>query len=236
MEPKKNRMSDLNRNRGLYFVLGLLFVMLLTLVALEWKTYDRGLDYDISMNVEDPLAEEVPLTIPYKTPPPPPVQAPPIIEIIDDEEERIESEIAATETDQEEKILEVGDVEALEMEEPEEVPFIMIEEVPVFPGCEKEKTAEDKRACFQKMMGRHIGKNFRYPEIAQELGIEGRVSVMFVIQKDGSIGNIRLRGPDKSLEAEARRIIEKLPRMTPGRQRNTAVRVPFSIPINFRLE
>lgn len=236
MEAKKNPKSDLNRDRGLYFVLALLFVMLLTLIAFEWKTYENTLDYDISMNVEDQLLEEVPLTVHYKTPPPPPVQAPPIIEIIDDEEERIESEIVSTETDQEEEILEVEDVEALEMDEPEEIPFILIEEVPVFPGCENAKNAKDKRDCFQKMMSRHIAKNFRYPEAAQEMGIEGRVSVMFVIQKDGSIGDIRLRGPDRSLEKEARRIIEKLPKMTPGKQRNTAVRVPFSIPINFKLQ
>ena len=91
-------------------------------------------------------------------------------------------------------------------------------------------------ACFQEMMQKHIRKNFRYPEIAQEMGVQGRVNVMFTIQKDGSIGNIRYRGPDKNLEAEALRIIEKLPRMTPGKQRGRAVRVPFSIPITFKLQ
>ncbi|MGB3149930.1 MAG: energy transducer TonB, partial [Maribacter sp.] len=79
-------------------------------------------------------------------------------------------------------------------------------------------------------------KNFRYPEIAQEMGVQGRVSVMFVIQKDGSIGNVRMRGPDKNLEKEAERIIGKLPKMTPGKQRGRAVRVPFSIPITFKLQ
>ena len=69
-----------------------------------------------------------------------------------------------------------------------------------------------KKACFNEMMQKHIRKNLRYPEIAQEMGVQGRVAVMFTIQKDGSIGNIRMRGPDKNLEAEARRIIEKLPR------------------------
>ena len=63
------------------------------------------------------------------------------------------------------------------------------------------------------MMQKHIRKNFRYPEIAQEMGVQGRVSVIFVIQKDGSIGDIRMRGPDKNLEAEAMRIIKKLPRV-----------------------
>ena len=86
------------------------------------------------------------------------------------------------------------------------------------------------------MMQKHIRKNFRYPEIAQEMGVQGRVNVMFVIQKDGSIGGIRMRGPDKNLEAEALRIINKLPNMTPGKQRGRPVKVPFSIPITFRLQ
>jgi protein TonB len=86
------------------------------------------------------------------------------------------------------------------------------------------------------MMQKHIGKNFRYPEIAQEMGVQGRVNVMFVIQKDGSIGNVRMRGPDKNLEEEAARIISKLPKMTPGKQRGRPVRVPFSIPITFKLQ
>ena len=85
-------------------------------------------------------------------------------------------------------------------------------------------------------MARHITKNFRYPEIAQEMGIQGKVYVQFVIDKDGSITGIRTRGPDKNLEKEANRIIAKLPKMTPGKQRGRPVRVPFSVPITFRLE
>ena len=107
--------------------------------------------------------------------------------------------------------------------------------VPVFPGCEKLSETK-KTECFQDKMNRHITQNFRYPEIAQEKGIQGRVFVQFLIQKDGSIGGIRTRGPDKNLEKEAKRIIDKLPRMTPGRQRGRPVRVPFSIPITFRLQ
>ena len=85
-------------------------------------------------------------------------------------------------------------------------------------------------------MNKHIRKNFRYPDIAQEMGIQGRVYVNFIISKDGSITNIRMRGPDKNLENEAARIIGRLPQMTPGRQRGRPVRVPFSIPITFRLQ
>ncbi|MFC4096529.1 energy transducer TonB [Euzebyella saccharophila] len=234
MESKKNPKADINRDRGIYFLFALLFVLLVTLLALEWKTYDKNYGYVASMNVQDELIEEVPFTTHIKTPPPPaPLTAPPIIEIIEDDEEVIETEMASTETDQNKEIIEVADVEVMENDEPESIPFITIEEVPVFPGCEK---AKDKRACFQEMLMKHIKKNFKYPEIAQEMGIEGRVSTMFVIEKDGSIGQIQMRGPDKLLENEAKRIIGKLPKMTPGKQRDRAVRVPFSIPINFKLQ
>ncbi|SHJ76408.1 outer membrane transport energization protein TonB [Maribacter caenipelagi] len=234
MEPKKNPKADLTKNSSLYFVIGLFVVMLFTFVAFEWKTYDEVNDYDISMNVDDLLDEEVPMTEQIKTPPPPPPPAAPeIIEVVEDEEEVEETVIESTETSQEEEIVEVDDVVVDEIEEDVDVPFAVIEDVPVFPGCENES---DKRACFNKMIQKHIGKNFRYPEIAQEMGVQGRVSVMFVIQKDGSIGNVRMRGPDKNLEKEAARIISKLPKMTPGKQRGRAVRVPFSIPINFKLQ
>ena len=234
MEPKKNPKADVGRNSSLYFVIGLTIVMLVVWRALEWKTYDEVNDYDISMNVDDALDEEVPMTEQIKTPPPPPPPpAPEVIEVVEDEEEVEETIIESTETSQEEEIMEVEDVVVEEEVEDVDVPFAVIEDVPVFPGCESES---DKRACFQKMMQKHISKNFRYPEIAQEMGVQGRVAVMFTIQKDGSIGNVRLRGPDKNLEAEAKRIIEKLPKMTPGKQRGRAVRVPFSIPINFKLQ
>lgn len=234
MEPKKNPKADLTKNSSLYFVVGLFAVMLLTYIAFEWKTYDEVNNYDISMNVDDLLDEEVPMTEQIKTPPPPPPPAAPeIIEVVEDEEEVEETVIESTETSQEEEIIEVEDVVVEEEVEDVDVPFAVIEDVPVFPGCENES---DKRACFNSMIQKHISKNFRYPEIAQEMGIQGRVSVMFVIQKDGSIGNIRMRGPDKNLEAEAQRIISKLPKMTPGKQRGRAVRVPFSIPINFKLQ
>jgi protein TonB len=234
MELKKNPKADLTKNSALYFVIGLFAVLALTYVALEWKSYDGNDEYDTSMNLDDELDEEVPMTEQIKTPPPPPPPAAPeVIEVVEDEEEIEETVIESTESDEKEEVMEVDDVEVDEIEEDIDVPFAVIENVPVFPGCEG---AGDKRACFNKMIQKHISRNFRYPEIAQEMGIQGRVSVMFTIQKDGSIGNIRMRGPDKNLEKEAARIIGKLPRMTPGKQRGRAVRVPFSIPINFKLQ
>ena len=163
-------------------------------------------------------------------PPPPP--APEIIEIVEDEEEIEETIIESTETDQEEI---VEEVEVVEEDLDLDVPFAIIEDVPLFPGCERVPKSQ-RRDCFQEKIQQHIVRNFRYPEIAQEMGIQGRVFVQFTIGKDGSISGIRTRGPDKNLEKEADRIISKLPRMTPGKQRGRPVRVPFSVPITFKLQ
>ena len=112
--------------------------------------------------------------------------------------------------------------------------MFIISSVPLFPGCEKVKISK-RSECFQEKMNQHIRRNFRYPEKAQEMGIQGRVFVMFTIGFDGSIINIRTRGPDKNLEREAKRIISLLPKFTPGIQKGRPVRVPFSIPIQFIL-
>jgi len=234
MQLKKNPKADLTKNSSLYFAIGLASVLLFSWVAIEWKTYEKSaFDYE-ALNVDDEDDEEVPITEQIKTPPPPPPPppAPEVIEIVEDEEDIEETVIESTETDQEE-IVEIVDV--VDDFEDVDVPFAVIEDVPLFPGCEKVAKSE-RRKCFQEQINKHIRKNFRYPEIAQEMGIQGRVYVNFIISKDGSITNIRMRGPDKNLEKEAKRIISKLPKMTPGKQRGRPVRVPFSIPISFRLQ
>lgn len=234
MEPKKNPKKDLNKNSSVYFVLGLVLVMLLAFMALEWKTYDTVYNPDIGLNhIDQSIDEEAPIFELKTLPPPPKPVVPTEIEVAEDDDPIEESIIDATEVDTDTKVLEVDDIVVDELPDAVSVPFSVIEDVPIFPGCENEK---DKRACFQKMMSKHIVKNFRYPEIAQEMGIQGKVNIMFVIQKDGSIGDIQLRGPDKNLEEEAKRIINKLPKMTPGKQRGNAVKVPFSLPINFKLQ
>ena len=233
MESKKSPKADLTKNSTFYFAIGLCLVLFLSWRLIEKKTYDKStVDIGI-LDVQDVDDEEVPLTEQLKTPPPPPPPpAPEIIQVVEDEEEVEETVIESTETTQEEVI---EDVEVMEEEVEVDVPFAIIEDVPLFPGCENVKKSE-RRKCFQENIQRHIAKNFRYPEIAQEMGIQGRVYVQFVIDKDGSITGIRTRGPDKNLEKEANRIISKLPNMTPGKQRGRAVRVPFSIPITFRLQ
>jgi len=234
MQLKKTPKADLTKNSSLYFAIGLASVLLFSWVAIEWKTYEKSaFDYE-ALNVDDEDDEEVPITEQIKTPPPPPPPppAPEVIEIVEDEEDIEETVIESTETDQEE-IVEIVDV--VDDFEDVDVPFAVIEDVPLFPGCEK-VAKSDRRKCFQEQINKHIRKNFRYPEIAQEMGVQGRVYVNFIISKDGSITNIRMRGPDKNLEKEAKRIISMLPKMTPGKQRGRPVRVPFSIPISFRLQ
>lgn len=235
MEPKKYPQRDLNKNSGLYFVIGLILVMVMTYVAFEWKTYDRPNTFVEALNLPDELLEELPPIITLEVPPPSPTPViPEIIMVADNDAPILETEIESLESDLEKEILEVNDIDVIEdLVEIPPVPFSVIEEVPIFPGCEK---AKDKRTCFQNQMNRHIRKNFKYPDIPLEMGMQGKVYIQFLIETDGSIGHIQQRGPDKYLEAEAVRIIELLPKMQPGRQRGTAVKVPFSIPINFKLQ
>ncbi|MDG2475891.1 MAG: energy transducer TonB [Flavobacteriaceae bacterium] len=234
MQLKKNPEADLNKNRNLYFVIGLTCVLGVTWGAIEYKSFERKIDLTSGdMLVDD--EEDVPITEQLKTPPPPPPPPPPapeVIEIVEDEEEVEETVIESTESDEE---MVIEDIVVEDDFDDIEVPFAVIEDVPIFPGCETVAKSQ-RRACFQEQMNKHIRKNFRYPDIAQEMGIQGRVYVNFIIARDGSITNIRMRGPDKNLENEAARIIGRLPRMTPGRQRGTPVKVPFSIPITFRLQ
>lgn len=239
MELKKNPKVDLTRDSGLYFVIGLTIVLFLTWRALEYKTYEKDNVVVELMNVTDDLKEDVPITEAIKTPPPPPPpSAPEIIEIVEDEAEIEETVIESTEINQEtivDAIMEIDDVVVEDVEEEISVPFSVIENVPIFPGCEKEKGNKRRKACFQKKIQEHIIKEFRYPEIAAEMGIQGRVYIHFIIDAKGHITRVRTRGPDPGLEKEGARIVSSLPRMTPGKQRGRAVIVPYSIPISFKL-
>src|SRR5690606_7946430 len=154
------------------------------------------------------------------------------IEIVEDEKEIEETVIESTETDQEEEIVEVEEVEVEEVEEDIEVPFAVIENVPVFPGCEKEKGNNAKKQCMSDKIAQFVNRKFNI-ELAGDLGLEGkqRISVIFKIDKSGNITNIRARAPHPGLEKEAKRVIGLLPKMQPGKQRGKAVTVPYSLPI-----
>lgn len=237
MEPKKNPNVDPKRNSLLYFQIGLVAVLLLSYLTIEHRTYDEKIQA-ITLAIDDAfIDEEVPMTQALNTPPPPPPPPPPaapeIIKVVENDKKIVETKMQSTETSQKE-IVKVAQVVEVEEEIDVDVPFSVIEDVPLFPGCEKLPKSK-QRDCFNEKMQEHIRDNFRYPEIAQEMGIQGRVNIMFTIDKDGSIINIKKRGPDPNLEKEAERIIKKLPKMIPGKQRGKPVRVPFSVPITFRL-
>lgn len=233
METKKNSKKDLTQNSGMYFVTGLALVLMLTYVALEWKMFYGEKFIETAEAFDDELNENVDLIqLAPPPPPPPPPAAPDVIEIVENDDDIEEVIMDTTESDQEKEVMKVKEVDFADPEEEIKVNWVTIEEVPVFPGCENEN---DKRACFQAMMNKHIRKVFRYPEIAIEMGSHGKVFTQFTIEKDGSIGNILLKGTDKNLEKEAQRIISKLPKMKPGKQREKNVKVSFAIPINFVL-
>lgn len=241
MKAKKNPNVDVSRNSSLYFAIGLCLMLFATYSLLNYKTYDKDNIAMEVLEVEEYVEEEVPITEQIKTPPPPPPPPAAVeeITIVEDVEDIEETIIESTETTQEEVIEEqqvyIEDVEVEEEEEVIEVPFAVVEKVPTWPGCKGKNNAELKK-CFQEKITKHIASNFKYPEVALELNIHGRVFVMFAVDENGNITNIKTRGPDKSLEEEALRIMNKLPKMIPGQQRGKNVKVPYSLPINFKLE
>ena len=232
MKSKKNRKKDINRNSGIYFVFGLALVLLLTFIALEWKSYDQKKEWDISFEMAKNIIDEPEIVIRKKKEIPKKIKSPAEIKIEEDDEEIEETLIESTETNTDTEVVPIDSIAVMEDPIDDEIPFFAIEEVPVFPGCEN---AKDKRSCFQEMIIKHVKKNFQYPDIAQEMGLEGRVDVLFVVDKKGHIVDLKMRGPHQILEDEAARIISKLPRMEAGKQRGSPVRVPFTMPIIFRL-
>jgi len=239
MEPKKNPKADPGRNSWLFFQLGLFAVVLLSYIAIELKTYEKDIALTESAVDTSFLDEEVPITMAPDNPPPPPPPPPPapeIIKIVEDKKEIKEVVIESTETNQDQKVIvEAKKVVVVEEEVETDVPFAIIEDVPVFPGCEK-VAKEKRRDCLQDKVQQHIRKNFSYPESAMDAGIQGTVRVSFIIDKEGKVSVAHLRGPDKALEKEAERIISKLPQMTPGKQRGKPVRMVMQIPIVFKLD
>ncbi|MFL0353677.1 energy transducer TonB [Xanthomarina sp. GH4-25] len=240
MKTKKNPKVEVGRNSGLYFAIGLNVMLLFTYLTLEHKTYQRTKVSIDNVQMEELYEEDIPITDLSVTPPPPTVlSTPEIITVVENTKEIEETVLESTETDQEEKIeervVQVEEVQVEEVEEDVSIPFSVVEKVPIFPGC-LDTSNEALKECFNKKINNHIIKNFTYPQTALELGVYGRVIVLFQVDKDGNVTNIRSRGPDKMLEKEAERIIGLLPKMKPGLQRGNPVTVPYSIPINFKIE
>ena len=218
MEKKKNPHVNLEKKKGMYFQIGLVVTLIAVIIAFEWKSYDK-IDYNLGQLDMGDLEEEIiPITKEEEKPPPPPPPPPPIDEedIVEDEEEiENEFEMEDTESDEDEEII-------IEEEEEEEF-FMVVENMPEFPGGDLG-------------LMKYIQKNVRYPAIAKEYNITGKVYVSFIVDKTGSVTNVKIvRGVDKNLDAEALRVVKSLPKYTPGRQMGRPVRVMFTIPINFTL-
>jgi protein TonB len=240
MEPKKNNKSDVSRNSSLYFAVGMALMLALTYMTINYKSYEKEV-IDIGQLDLDALDdEEIPITdqkiVPPPPPPPPPV-VPEEIEIVEDEKEIEETVIESTETDQTEEIVEVEDIEVEEVEEDIDVPFNVIENVPIFPGCEKEKGNNAKKQCMSDKISKFVNRKFN-TDLASDLGLSGRqrINVIFKIDKTGNIVGIQARAPHPGLEKEAKRVIGMLPKMKPGKQRGKPVNVPYSLPILFQVQ
>ena len=215
MESKKNPKISLENKKGMFFQIGLAITLVAVLISFNWKSYDKS-NYNLGdLNLDDMEEEIIPITRQEVKPPPPPPPPPEIIEIVEDEVE-IENEVEIEETDTDED-------EIVEIEEDDEEFFMVVENMPEFPGGDLG-------------LMKFIQKNVKYPAIAKEYNITGKVYVSFIVDRQGKVTNVKIvRGVDKNLDAEAFRVVSSLPKYKPGRQRGKAVRVMFTIPINFTL-
>lgn len=231
METKKNPEADLENKRGLYFLVGLVLVLAIVLVAFEWKTYEKGTSSLGELKVEEIEDEMIPITQQKPPPPPPPPPPQEILEIVEDDEE-IENEVEIDDSE--------ADMETEIFEQPEEVIeepeiFTVVEDMPVFPGCED---AANKEECTQNKIFAYIQKNTDYPSMAKDAGISGTVYIRFLVDENGDVRDAEvLRGVSggKSLDEEALRVVKSLPKMKPGKQRGQAVRVQYNVPVRFNL-
>ena len=224
MELKKSLKADLEKNRGIFVQLGFVIALSIVLLAFEWtsgKSDTAGLGELSGITAEE---EIIPITrqevIP--PPPPPPPQVTEVLNIVEDDVEiEDEIEIEDSEADQD---MQVEIMEIVEDEEEEDAPvFFIVEDMPEFPGGDL-------------ALRKYINQQVNYPEIAKENGIQGRVFVQFVVNKKGLVEQVKVvRGVDPSLDKEALRVIKGLPKWTPGKQRGKAVKVSYTVPINFQL-
>ncbi len=228
MEIKKSPSADLERGKSTSLLMGFVLAFAVMFVALEWTQREKEDNSEIYAVRDVTLDEEIiPITLPEKkTVPPPPasVTKAEIIEIVQDDAE-IEEDVLASVDDQVEFI----DVSALDEvvieEEPEidDTPFMVVEDMPEFPGG----TAA---------LLEYLKKNIKYPAICRENNIQGRVLVSFIVNKDGSIVDAEVvKNVNPSLDKEALRVISGMPKWKPGSQRGKPVRVKYTVPVNFRL-
>jgi protein TonB len=226
MQLKKSPKASLEDKKLVYVLMGLVLVLSICYVAFEW-TEKEVTKYEVSDN-DFFFEEEIDIQqTSQETPPPPPppaVQEVEVLNVVEDDVEVEEIEIN-TEDDKDVEIVIAPPVEAPVEEEEEEVIFMVVESMPEFPGG-------------QQALFKYLAENVKYPVIAQENGIQGRVICQFVVNKDGSIVDVvavRSSG-EASLDKEAIRVIKSMPKWKPGKQRGKPVRVKYTVPVNFRLQ
>ncbi len=228
MEIKKSEKANLENKKLLFLEIGLVISLGITLFAFEWTSKETNVSTladDTSIAIEE---EIIPIT--QETPPPPPA-APKIpvlsdqIDIVDDEIE-LEDDLFLTLEDDPNLGVEIMDYVEVEEEvvEEEAIPFQLVEEKPSFDGGDANK--------FSKW----VNSRLVYPEIAKENGVQGRVTLQFTVEKDGSVTKVKvLRGVDPSLDKEAVRVVSMSPKWKPGKQRDRAVPVTYTFPVIFQL-
>ncbi len=226
MDIKKSSEASLENKKSIFILMGLVAALSLIFIALEWTKHEVTIYETVSMEIEEEEEIEI-ITTAEELPPPPPPEVPEVVEVLNVVEDDVETAeiVIDTEDDKDRDVVIQPPVQPAETEEEEsDVIFMVVETSPSFPGGEQ--------ALFK-----YLSDNIKYPVIAQETGIQGRVVCQFVVNRDGSIVDVEVvRGVDKSLDAEAVRVIKSMPKWSPGKQRGKAVRVKYSLPVNFRLQ
>ena len=226
MQLKKSPKASLEDKKLTYVLMGLVLVFSICYVAFEW-TEKEVTKYEVT-DTEFFFEEEIDIQqTTQETPPPPPPPAVQEVEVLNVVEDDVETETIEinTEDDKDVEVVIAPPVEAPVEEEEEEVVFMVVESMPEFPGG-------------QQALFKYLAENVKYPVIAQENGIQGRVICQFVVNKDGSIVDVvavRSSG-EASLDKEAIRVISSMPKWKPGKQRGKPVRVKYTVPVNFRLQ
>ena len=226
MQLKKSPQASLEDKKLVYVLMGLILVLSICYVAFE-GTEKEVTKYEVTEDLAF-IDEEIDIQqTTQETPPPPPPPAPQEVEVLNVVEDDVEVEEIEinTEDDKDVEVVIAPPVEAPVEEEEEEVIFMVVESMPEFPGG-------------QQALFKYLAENVKYPVIAQENGIQGRVICQFVVNKDGSIVDVvavRSSG-EPSLDKEAIRVIKSMPKWKPGKQRGKPVRVKYTVPVNFRLQ
>jgi protein TonB len=242
MLAKKSEKAEIGAYSKIFFQLGLLLSLVVIYIAIEWKTFDRSVSELSAINIQEEELIDIPITerILEVKPPPPPPPAPEVIEIVADEKDIEETILESTETDESEyvEVVEMDDIEEVVEDEQmdQDIPFAIIEDPPVFPGCKGSKA--QKKKCLQDKISQHVSNNYN-TRLSQDLGLspgKKKVYVLFKIDKTGKISEARARGPHKRLEKEALRVVNMLPKLTPGKQRGMPVQVSYTLPITLHVQ